>query len=180
MKRSLFATVLALVLALIGIVLAVGGAWLALLGGSLYYLIAGVALLASAWFLFKGRLIGGWIYVGLFILTAIWGFAEARGNAWAMVPWLIAPLIILIAVLLVMPTLTRADARWRFAGGGVAVAILLVVVSFAMLSTGSAPQAAALPPQSSAGMADPSGLASGADWPVYGGTGAEWRYSPLT
>ena len=61
--------------------------WLVVLGGSVYYLIAGVAMLAAAWFLFRGRLLGGWIYVGLFILSAIWGFAESRGNAWAMVPW---------------------------------------------------------------------------------------------
>ena len=28
----------------------------------------------------RGRLLGGWIYVGLFILSAIWGFAESRGT----------------------------------------------------------------------------------------------------
>ena len=80
-----------------------------MLGGSVYYLIAGIALLASAWFLFRGRLLGGWIYIGSVHPLAIWGFAESRGNAWAMVPWLVAPLVILISVLLVMPTLTRAD-----------------------------------------------------------------------
>ena len=110
MKRNIPATILALVLGLIGIVLTIGGAWLVALGGSPYYLIAGVAMLASAWFLFRGRLLGGWIYIGLFILSAIWGFAEARGNAWAMVPWLVAPLVLLIAVLLVMPTLTPRRA----------------------------------------------------------------------
>ena len=96
MKAGWAATALAFVMAIIGIVLTVGGIWLAVLGGSLYYLIAGVAMLSSAWFLLRGRLLGGWIYVGLFILSAIWGFAESRGNAWAMVPWLVAPLLILI------------------------------------------------------------------------------------
>ena len=65
------------------------------------------------------------------MLSAIWGFAEARGNAWAMVPWLIAPLVLLIAVLLVMPTLTPARNRWRMAGGGIALALVFVIVSFA-------------------------------------------------
>ncbi len=51
MKRSWPATILAFVMALIGIVLAIGGAWLLILGGSPYYLIAGLALLASGWFL---------------------------------------------------------------------------------------------------------------------------------
>ena len=106
MRRSWAAMIVAFVMALIGIVLTVGGIWLVSLGGSPYYVIAGILMLASAWFLFRGRLLGGWIYIGLFILSAIWGFAEARGNAWAMIPWLIAPLVVLIAVLLVMPTLT--------------------------------------------------------------------------
>ena len=103
MRAGWAATLLALLMALIGIVLGIGGAWLLILGGSIYYLIAGIGLLASAWFLFRGRLLGGWIYIGLFVLSAIWGFVESRGNAWAMVPWLVAPLVILIAVLLVRP-----------------------------------------------------------------------------
>ena len=48
MIRSLVATILAFVMALIGIVLTIGGAWLLILGGSLYYLIAGALMLASA------------------------------------------------------------------------------------------------------------------------------------
>ena len=118
MTRKWAAAILSVIMALIGIVLAAGGAWLLILGGSPYYVIAGAGLLASAWFLFRGRLLGGWIYIGLFILSAIWGFAEARGNAWAMIPWLVAPLVLLIAVLLVMPTLTGTANRWKLAGGG--------------------------------------------------------------
>jgi quinoprotein glucose dehydrogenase len=180
MKRSWAATVVAILLALIGIILTIGGAWLVALGGSIYYLIAGIGLLASAWFLFRGRILGGYIYVGLFLLSAIWGFAESRGNAWAMIPWLIAPLVLLIAVLLIMPTLTAQPNRWRLAGGGIAVAILFVVASFALLGMTGGTAVAALPPQSSPGMTDPSIQATGADWPDYGGTNAAWRYSPLT
>ena len=133
MKSNWAAIILASLMAAIGIVLAAGGVWLAILGGSPYYVIAGLALLASAWFLFRGRLLGGWIYIGLFILSAIWGFMESRGNAWAMIPWLVAPLVILILVLLVMPTLSRAANRWALAGGGIALAVLFVAASFATL-----------------------------------------------
>src|SRR3954449_5893092 len=127
MRRSWAATILAFVMALIGIVLTLGGAWLVSLDGSPYYVIAGIAMLVSAWLLFRGRLLGGWIYVGLFILSAIWGFAEARGNAWAMVPWLIAPLVLLVWTLLVMPTLASRDTRrWGAAWGGIGVAIVFV------------------------------------------------------
>jgi quinoprotein glucose dehydrogenase len=180
MERSLAAAILATVLALIGIVLTIGGGWLGALGGSLYYLIAGVVLLVSAWLLFKGRIIGGWLYIALFVLSAIWGLAEARGNAWAMVPWLIAPLVLLIAVLLVMPTLTRAPNRWPLATGGIAVAVIAVVAIFIVLASSGSRAIAALPAQSSPGMADPSLMATGAEWPAYGGTEAARRYSPLT
>src|SRR3954447_3810709 len=154
MRGGWAATILAIVMAVIGIILAVGGAWLVALGGSLYYLVAGLALLASAWFLLRGRIIGGWIYIALFILSAIWGFAESRGNAWAMVPWLVAPLVILILVLLVMPTLTRAANRWRIAGGGIALGMLFVAVSFAVLGANGDTAALALPAQSAPGMTD--------------------------
>jgi quinoprotein glucose dehydrogenase len=180
MKRSWTAVALSILMALIGLLLTVGGAWLALLGGSPYYLMAGIALLASAWFLFNGRLLGGWIYIALFALSAIWGFAESRGNAWAMIPWLVAPLVILILVLLVMPTLTGAANRWKLAGGGIIAGILFVAASFILLGTSAGTAALALPPQSSQAMIDPSGEATGAEWPVYGGTNAAWRYSPLT
>jgi len=181
MRAGIGAILLAIVMALIGIVLTVGGAWLVALGGSIYYLIAGILLLASAWFLFRGRLLGGWIYIGLFILSAIWGFAESRGNAWAMVPWLVAPLVILIWTLLVMPTLTPPEGRrWGFAWGGVALGIIFVGATFAIMGTTGGTTALPLPAQSSPGMTDPSLIPVGADWPAYGGTEAAWRYSPLT
>jgi quinoprotein glucose dehydrogenase len=180
MRGGWAATILAIIMAIIGIVLLAGGVWLALLGGSIFYLIAGVALLASAWFLFRGQLLGGWIYIALFILSAIWGFAESRGNPWAMVPWLIAPLVILILVLLVMPTLSAAANRWKLAGGGIALGVIFVAASFAVLGTTGGSAALALPAQASPGMVDPSLRTTGADWPDYGGTNAAWRYSPLT
>jgi len=180
MRSTWPAIVLAIFIALIGIVLTAGGAWLLFLGGSPYYVIAGIALLASAWFLFRGKVIGVWIYCGLFILSAVWGFAESRGDAWAMVPWLVAPLVLLVAALLVMPTLMRAENRWKIAGGGIVLSVLFVAVSFAVLGATGGKAAAALPSPRSPGMGDPSGLATGADWPAYGGTGAARRYSPLT
>jgi quinoprotein glucose dehydrogenase len=179
MKRNWAATILALIFALIGIVLGVGGAWLISLGGSPYYLIAGLLLLASAWFLSRGRALGVWIYCAAFALSAIWGFAESRGSAWAMIPWLVAPLIMLILALLVMPTLFGGPNRWKIASGGIVVGVLFVVASFAVMASSGGTAIAALPAQTSPGMTDPSGLATGTDWPTYGGTYANFRYSPL-
>ena len=181
MRAGLAAIILAILMAIIGIVLTIGGVWLASLGGSIYYLIAGVAMLASAWFLFRGRPLGGWIYIGLFILSALWGFAESDSNAWAMVPWLVAPLVILILTLLVMPTLVpRERRRWDFAWGGAALGLIFVAASFIILGTSGGTAVYPLPAQSSPGMSDPSLMPTGADWTAYGGTNAAWRFSPLT
>ena len=180
MRGGWAAIILAFVMALIGIVLTVGGAWLLILGGSPYYVIAGIAMLASAWFLFRGRLLGGWIYIGLFIAQRVWGFAESRGNAWAMIPWPIAPL-----VLLDLRAAGHADADARrqplaFGERRDRGCRSFGRVSFAILGTSGGTAVAALPAQSSPGMTDPSVMPTGADWPAYGGTNAAWRFSPLT
>ncbi len=137
-------------------------------------------MLASAWFPVQRPVAGGWIYIGLFVLSAAWGFAEARGNALAMVPWLVAPLVLLVGVMLAMAMLSAARNRWRYALGGIGAAMLFVALSFGILGSSGGTAIAALPTASSPGMTVPSGLVTGADWPTYGGTYANWRYSPLT
>ena len=57
-RRSLAGSVLGVVIGVIGLVLAVGGAWLAGLGGSWYYVITGVLMVVSGVLLFRGRRIG--------------------------------------------------------------------------------------------------------------------------
>ena len=54
----LYVVLLAVLMALTGIVLAIGGAWLLGLGGSAYYAIAGVALIVASIFVFDGRMAG--------------------------------------------------------------------------------------------------------------------------
>ena len=57
-SRSLLILILGSLLALIGAILAIGGAWLAALGGSIYYLLAGIGLIASGYLLIRGRAAG--------------------------------------------------------------------------------------------------------------------------
>jgi quinoprotein glucose dehydrogenase len=179
-RRSWPAIILGLIIAAIGLVLAIGGVWLATLGGSIYYLITGVAMLAAGVQLVRSRMMGAYIYIAVVALTVLWAFFDSQSNlVWALVPRIIAPLVLLIATFLVMPTLTRKTNRWKLAGGGVVVVVAGTAVLFTALGTQDE-AVAALPAQNSLGMADPSGTATGADWPVYGGTGAARRYSPLT
>ena len=119
-----WSALIGVVLALIGLALAMGGAWLSILGGSLYYLITGVAMVVAGVMLVRGRVNGGWLYVAIVLLTVLWAFWEVGSNPWALVPRVIAPIVLLIAVLLVMPTLSIAVNRWR--NGLVAVAATLI------------------------------------------------------
>jgi len=54
-----------IVYALIGLVLAGGGVWLAALGGSTYYLAVGVGILATGILLATGRWLALWVYAAV-------------------------------------------------------------------------------------------------------------------
>ena len=174
------ARLVGVVLGLIGLILGTGGAWLAILGGSLYYLIAGGTMIVAAVLLVRGQIRGAWLYIAVVLLTILWAFWEVGPNPWALVPRVIAPVVLLVAVLLVMPTLTIAANRWRNGLIAVAATLLATTALFTFLGTHDNVAVAALPAAMSAGMADPSGQSTGADWPAYGGTYAARRYSPLT
>lgn len=177
--RPVAPLILGIVIAAIGLVLAIGGAWLAVLGGSVYYVLTGVAMIASGALLVRRRLLGGWLYCAVFVITVIWAFAEVGANDWALVPRVIAPLVLLIATLLVMPTLSTHRSRWKLGLGASAVAIVLTAVTgtvFARMAD-SAPMEAL--PDLRYAMGDPSLAQAGDDWPAYGGSEAARRFSPL-
>lgn len=92
-----------IVLFLTGGLLAVGGAYLIYLGGSAYYLPAGVGLLASGILICRGRLLGIWIYTAVFLLTCIWAAIETKLDFWAMVSRTAAPLALAIVALFLVP-----------------------------------------------------------------------------
>ena len=100
-RRAWGAATVGVVIALIGAVLAAGGAWLAVLGGSLYYLLTGVAMIVSGVLLVRGRMLGAWLYIAIVAVTVLWAFADSQGNlAWALVPRIFAPIVLLIAVVI--------------------------------------------------------------------------------
>lgn len=79
---------------LAGSVLAVGGGRLVTLGGSLYYLIAGLALIASAFGLWRARAWGAYLYGALVLGTVIWAVAEAGFDGWALAPRILPFLVL--------------------------------------------------------------------------------------
>ncbi|WP_242128912.1 membrane-bound PQQ-dependent dehydrogenase, glucose/quinate/shikimate family [Sphingobium sp. Sx8-8] len=179
-RRPVAPLVLGVIIAVIGLVLAIGGAWLAVLGGSPYYLLTGIAMVASGALLFRRNIGGGWLYGAVFVATLIWAFAEVGANGWALVPRVVAPLVLLIAVLLVMPTLSVSRLRWRLGIGASMLSVAIAAVAAVAIGRiDAARPIGTLPALASAG-GDNATMQAGDDWPAYGGSYSARRFSPLT
>lgn len=179
--RPTILLVTGVVVALIGLYLAVGGVWLLALGGSLYYLVAGVALLATAFLLARARTAPAlWLYAAVLLGTLIWALWEAGLDFWALAPRgdILMPLGVW---LLLLPFVARGRApvgRAAMLGlGGVVLATAAVLV--ASLASDHHAISGTLPPQAMAGSGPPGLPQAGADWTAYGGTNAGGRYSSL-
>lgn len=98
--------IFAVILFLVGLALAAGGVRLASLGGSWYYLIAGVTLIASAVLLWRGHRWGAYLYGLLTLATVIWALAEAGFDGWALAPRILPFLV--LGLLLLRPRTRRA------------------------------------------------------------------------
>jgi len=181
-RASALLLVLALLIGLAGLGLVVAGGWLVALGGSWYYLLAGLGLIATAALLPRGGGRGLMVYALVVAFTLAWALWEV-GLAW----WPMAArgdLFFLLGLLLLTPWVARALAR-RDGAGVVASrrALSLVLAAFAVAAVlswvrgderleGIAPQAD--PPFTSEALPP-----AGADWTAYGGTAMGQRYSTL-
>jgi quinoprotein glucose dehydrogenase len=178
-SRSLLVLVIAGLLIIIGLVLAIGGLWLAALGGSIYYLLAGIALIISGALMFVGRPLGVYVYLATFALTLIWALWEVGLNPWALVPRVVGPAVLAILVLLVLPLLESRRWTWMRAGAASLAIVALLLVGI-IVSPGYLRQdPRGLPPMLAGAMVDPSPMPVGQDWPAYGGTYSARRFSPL-
>ena len=74
------------ILFLIATPLVLGGLQLVILGGSFYYLLAGLVLVASGYRLWHADPTGSLVYGGLLIATVAWALMESGTNLWALAP----------------------------------------------------------------------------------------------
>ena len=172
------------ILVLIGLALTGGGGWLAVLGGSWYYLLAGLGFLLTGALMVLRRPGALWIYALLILGTGLWSVWEVGLDWWALMPR--GVVIVAIGLWLMTPWVTRglnASGRqpWGLAAGPVAV---MVVAAGALALTavlgpdpngvrGELPTARAPQPAQSSQSNIPDG-----DWHAYGRTGFGQRYSP--
>ncbi|MFC3715328.1 membrane-bound PQQ-dependent dehydrogenase, glucose/quinate/shikimate family [Luteimonas soli] len=182
--------VLGLVITLVGLVLAVGGAYLASLGGSWYYVLAGIGLVVSGVQLMRGRASGAWWFAAVFVGTLAWTIWESGLSYWRWIPRLGLVVVLAFFVALLAPRL----AGWRSRGlarGLAALMVVLFVGAFALAfvphgvvqADRGAAEARDVPSVVSPAMATPAQPAdapAATDWPAYGRGNAAQRYSPLT
>ncbi|MDU3130551.1 MAG: membrane-bound PQQ-dependent dehydrogenase, glucose/quinate/shikimate family, partial [Bradyrhizobium sp.] len=76
LQRAPLLTFTAVIVGLMGLALLAGGAWLAAIGGSLYYVMAGAALLGTAWLLWQRRAAALWLDAALLLGTMTWAISE--------------------------------------------------------------------------------------------------------
>ncbi|HET7132327.1 MAG TPA: membrane-bound PQQ-dependent dehydrogenase, glucose/quinate/shikimate family, partial [Gammaproteobacteria bacterium] len=166
---------LSAVLFAVGAFLAIGGAWLAAVGGSWYYVLAGVGMLIAAIGVARRRRWGAAWYGAVVLGTLIWTAYESGLDYWRWVPrfGLVVALAFWLALLL--PRLEGGPPR-RVARGFASVfaAVFIAAVALAFVQHGAASAAPAAPLRAAAPRP------SGGDWPAYGGSNAALRYSPLT
>ncbi len=155
--------VLAIVLGLIAAALVAGGIWLLTLGGSPYYLLAGLAVGGSAYFVARGDRRGIWLYLVMLAATAVWALWESDGNGWGLQARLLAPAV--LGLWVAAPWLRKLGAKVT-----IPAAIVLVAVVAAWLY--GANRTHALPYDGS-----PAGAEGPAEWVHYGNDLGGSRYS---
>lgn len=167
---------LGIVLALIGVALAAGGVRLATLGGSWYYLITGVLLVASGVQFARQRLSGFWLYAAVFVGTVLWSLWEVGTAFWPLVPRLAPVLTLGLFALLLLPRLSAGRVRAPAYAGAALVALVMVAGGASMFVPHGVIEG---PAASRAATATPA-PAEAAPWQHYGRTLAGTRFAPFT
>lgn len=172
------AIVVGLLLSIIGLVLAFGGSKLVSVGGSAYYLIAGLSIIACGviFALRKGAAL--WLYALILFATLMWALWEVGLDWWQLVPRV--AILCLIGILLLLPWWRKP---LRSKGGSLALvgsiaAAVIVAIASQFNDPGTIEGSLATNNQSTADSVNPAQVA-GDDWPAYGGTNAGTHYSSL-
>ena len=166
---------LATLLTALAVLLLVGGVRLVSLGGSPYYVLAGLVQLASAVLLWRRQASGAALYAALLIGTLLWALWES-----GLAPWSLAARLAMPAALglwLLLPHVRRALAVSK-SSSAATFAALAALVCFGCI--GAAFVHALWTPVSGSLVARNGSLTPATeDWPDYGNTLQGTRFSPL-
>lgn len=157
--------------------LILGGVQLAFLGGSFYYLVAGIVLVASGRRLWEGNPIGSLIYGGLLAATVAWALLESGTNLWALAPRVLP--FAAIGIWFLLPPLRNSlyqgnpPALFQSTVSRGVVA-LVTVLTIGVVVSGQGYEVTPLSERSGINTVN-----TRTDWPSYGNTAGGSRYSPI-
>jgi quinoprotein glucose dehydrogenase len=172
-------------LVLIGLVMAVGGLNLVILGGSTYYLVASLFLSVSGYLLLQGRRrSGAWVYVAALALTIAWALFEVDLDFWLLIPRVDGPLAIGLILLIFWaraPLGRRSLLNYHkplgvSSSAAVCVTVLVAVAVIGYFFLTHWPSSLATEP-----IVEPAApiLEGAREWRHYGNTLKGQRYAPL-
>ncbi|WNN47269.1 glucose/quinate/shikimate family membrane-bound PQQ-dependent dehydrogenase [Siccibacter colletis] len=124
---GIWSVLFGLVLAAIGLFFAIGGGKLVSLGGSWYFVIAGIVMLLSAIQFFRRRASAVVLFLAVFIGTLIWSLFDAGLDFWPLVSRLMVPTGLMILAFLTWPALRKREGKAPLAKVSYALAAVLAV-----------------------------------------------------
>ncbi|MEG3003051.1 MAG: PQQ-binding-like beta-propeller repeat protein, partial [Comamonas sp.] len=110
MAARVWLWILGAVLAVAGLAFLAGGAKLISLGGSWYFGLAGLGLLAAGVQTIRRQRSGAWLYLLTFAATVVWALCEVGLDYWSLISRLLALTFGAVVVLASMPLLRKAGA----------------------------------------------------------------------
>ncbi|MDB5664868.1 glucose/quinate/shikimate family membrane-bound PQQ-dependent dehydrogenase [Cypionkella sp.] len=183
----MYNAVLGALFAVFGAILMLGGGWLLALGGSPYYILAGIGFVATGVLLIRKRRAALAVYALTLAGTLIWAIWEIGFDWWQLAPRGGIP--VLLGLLLLLPVSYRnlksgnaleGPARFPMALGGV-IAASIAVAGYAMFQDPSAIKGELtkdVVPRLRTALNTGNESGDG-EWHQYGRTGFGQRWSPL-
>ncbi|WP_223217028.1 membrane-bound PQQ-dependent dehydrogenase, glucose/quinate/shikimate family [Agrobacterium pusense] len=184
--RRIGITLFTIVTGLTGLSLAAGGGYLLSLGGTAYYLVAGLMLLATAALYALRRPSGAFVYLVLYVGTWIWALAEVGFDFWGLLPRIVAPTILGFFAALLAPAVAAKGSiiyhRTCYGIAGATAVVFLVFVALMFRPHGvvsaTAELAANTQATSAAQMTTAANSKAPSQWRFYGRDRAGTRFAP--
>ena len=174
--KRLALTVFGIFLGFSGLALAAGGIELITLGGSWYYLLAGLGLLLAGVLYLRRKPLASGIVAALVIATLVWAVWEIGFAFWPMVPRLAPFLVIGLVAALLHPWLTGRKHTGQSRGFAALVAVVLVAGFAAMFKPHGVLEATVQPQQDALAAVN----GGSANWAHYGYGPKGTRFAPYT
>ncbi|QIB34573.1 membrane-bound PQQ-dependent dehydrogenase, glucose/quinate/shikimate family [Ancylobacter pratisalsi] len=181
----MYRILLSLLIAVVGLFLLIGGAWLAALGGSWFFILLGALICVSALLLLRRHAAGLALYGLTLLCTLAWAVHEVGFDWWALSAR--GSLLVALGVLLLLPPMVwslrrEGEGRGRYGlpSGVLAASIALAAVigGYSMLQSPH-DQAGAFSDATMTATRNVESTVPDGEWQAYGRTAAGRRYSPL-